>query len=295
MKQILITGADGQLGSEIQALESKYPQYQFTFTDVSDLDITNHKAVHSFMEAHRIDIIINCAAYTAVDRAETELEINEALNHLAVKNLATIAKEQGIKLIQVSTDYVFDGTKGSAYIENDEPNPQSVYGQTKLAGEQAMIKINPKNSIIIRTSWVYSSYGNNFVKTMLRLAKEHETLNVVADQFGSPTYAHDLAKAILEILSKIKNDKVAMYHYANQGICSWYEFAKAIFKIKEIQMKVKPISTDKYPTAAKRPPYSVLDTGKMKNDFSISIPIWEQSLRACLKKIELTNTKKNDQ
>ena len=292
MKQVLITGADGQLGSEIQALESKYPQYQFTFTDIHNLDLTDHKMVRSYIEERNFDVIINCAAYTAVGKAETELEINEALNHLAVKNLATIAKEQVIKLIQVSTDYVFDGTKGSAYIENDEPNPQSVYGQTKLAGEQAMIKINPKNSVIIRTSWVYSSYGNNFVRTMLRLVKEQDSLNVVADQFGSPTYAHDLAKAILDILSKIKNDNVEIYHYANQGICSRYEFAKAIFKIKEIQMKVKPISTDKYPTAAKRPPYCVLDTGKMKNNFSISIPIWEDSLRACLKKIELTNTKK---
>ncbi len=285
MKQILITGADGQLGSEIQALASIYSQYQFTFTDVSDLDITNHKAVRSFMEAHRFDIIINCAAYTTVDKAETELEINKALNHLAVENLATIAKEHRIQMIHVSTDYVFDGSKGSSYIENDKPNPQSVYGQTKLAGEEAMIKINPKNSVIIRTSWVYSSFGNNFVKTMLGLAKEQETLNVVADQFGSPTYAHDLAKGILDILSKIKNDKVDIYHYANQGICSWYEFAKAIFKIKEIQMRVKPISTDQYPTAAKRPPYSVLDTGKIKNDFSISIPKWEDSLAVCLKKI----------
>ncbi len=282
MKQILVTGADGQLGSEIQALASVYPVYQFSFTDVDQLDLTDHNAVRSYIEERDFDVIINCAAYTAVDKAETELEINNALNHLAVKNLATIAKEHRIKLIQVSTDYVFDGTKGTSYIENDEPNPQSVYGQTKLAGEQAMIKINPENSVIIRTSWVYSSFGNNFVKTMLRLAKEHETLNVVADQFGSPTYAHDLAKAILDILPKIKNKEVEVYHYANDGICSWYEFAKAIFKIKEIQMRVKPISTDQYPTAAKRPPYSVLDTSNIRNDYNISIPKWEQSLRACL-------------
>ncbi len=282
MIQILVTGADGQLGSEIQALASAYPLYQFSFTDIDHLDLTDHKSVRSYIEDRDFDVIINCAAYTAVDKAETEIEINEALNHLAVKNLATIAKEQSIKLVQVSTDYVFDGTKGSAYIENDNPNPQSVYGQTKLAGEQSMIEINPKNSVIIRTSWVYSSYGNNFVKTMLRLAKERDSLNVVADQFGSPTYAHDLAKVILDILPKIENKDVKVYHYANEGICSWYEFAKAIFKINGIPMRVKPIATEQYPTAAKRPPYSVLDTSNIQNDYSISIPSWEESLRVCL-------------
>lgn len=282
MNKVLVTGANGQLGSEIQELKSEYANYAFFFTDIHNLDLTDHKAVRRFIEDKDIQIIINCAAYTAVDKAETELEINEALNHLAVKNVAAIAKENDIKLIHISTDYVFDGTNDKPYTETDVPNPQSVYGSTKLAGEQAMLKINPKNSVILRTSWVYSSFGNNFVKTMLRLAKEHETLNVVADQFGSPTYAHDLAKAILDILPKIKNDKVAIYHYANHGICSWYEFAKAIFKIKDIQMRVKPIPTDQYPTAAKRPPYSVLDTSKIKNNFRLSIPKWEQSLRACL-------------
>jgi len=285
MIQVLVTGADGQLGSELQALASAYPLYHFSYTDVDQLDLTDHKSVRSYIEDWDFDVIINCAAYTAVDKAETEIEINEALNHLAVKNLATIAKEQNIKLVQVSTDYVFDGIKGSSYKETDKPNPQSVYGQTKLAGEQSMIEINPKNSVIIRTSWVYSSYGNNFVKTMLRLAKERDSLNVVSDQFGSPTYAHDLAKVILDILPKIENKDVKVYHYANEGICSWYEFAKAIFKINGIPMRVKPIPTEQYPTAAIRPPYSVLDTSKIKNDFGINIPQWEQSLNACMEKI----------
>ena len=202
-----------------------------------------------------------------------------------VKNLAEIAKAHKIKLIHISTDYVFDGTKTTPYIETDVPNPQSVYGLTKLKGEQAMQTINPDNSVIIRTSWVYSSHGNNFVKTMLRLGVERDELNVVADQTGSPTYAGDLANAIMEILPKIKNDKVALFHYANAGSCSWYDFAKTIFKIKGLNVKLNPIPTDQYPTPAKRPNYSVMDTAKIKENFKVEVREWEVALKKCLDKL----------
>lgn len=285
MSRILVTGARGQLGSEIQDLEKEYEQYSFFFTDIHNLDLTDHKAVKRFIEKKRIDVIINCAAYTAVDKAETEPEPADAINHLVVKNLAEIAKAHKIKLIHISTDYVFDGTKTTPYIETDVPNPQSVYGLTKLKGEQAMQTINPDNSVIIRTSWVYSSHGNNFVKTMLRLGVERDELNVVADQTGSPTYAGDLANAIMEILPKIKNDKVALFHYANAGSCSWYEFAKAIFKIKGLNVKLNPIPTDQYPTPAKRPNYSVMDTAKIKENFKVEVREWEVALKKCLDKL----------
>ena len=289
MYNILVTGANGQLGSEIRALEADYRDYDFYFTDIHNLDLTKHSAVKAFIEEQDIAIIINCAAYTAVDKAESEVELSDALNHLAVKNLATIAKAKAIALVHISTDYVFDGTSDKPYTEEDVPNPQSVYGKTKLEGENAMLKINPANSIIIRTSWVYSSYGTNFVKTMLRLAKDRDTLNVVADQVGAPTYAADLAKAVLEILPKLNNDTVEMYHYTNQGVCSWYEFAKAIFEIKGISITVNPIATWQYPTAAKRPFYSLLDKTKIKEKYQVEIPHWKDSLADCLQKLETQN------
>ena len=282
MSRILVTGANGQLGSEIQELEKEYEQYSFFFTDIHNLDLTDHKWVHDYINDKYIDVIINCAAYTAVDKAETEPEPADAINHLVVKNLAEIAKANKIKLIHISTDYVFDGTKTTAYTEDDIPNPQSVYGLTKLKGEQAMQDINPANSIIIRTSWVYSGYGNNFVKTMLRLATERDELNVVADQTGSPTYAGDLAKAILEILPKIKNNSVELFHYANAGSCSWYDFAKAIFEIKGLIVKVNPINTSQYPTPAKRPKYSVMETRKIRETFKVEVLEWEVALKKCL-------------
>ena len=285
MNNILVTGANGQLGSEIRELETSYKDSQFYFTDIHNLDLTNHRAVKAYIEEQNIAIIINCAAYTAVDKAETDIELSEALNHLAVKNVAAIAKAKNIKLIQISTDYVFDGLSTTPYLETDTPNPQSVYGSTKLAGEQAMMQINPNHSIIIRTAWVYSSFGNNFVKTMLRLATDRDTINVVADQIGSPTYAADLAKAILDILPQLNNTRVEIYHYTNQGVCSWYEFAKAIFKIKGLPITVQPINTDQYPTAAKRPEYSVLDTDKIQDNFKLKIPLWDDALTCCLKKM----------
>lgn len=283
MSNILVTGGNGQLGSEIKELSISCTNGSFFFTDVSDLDITNYTAVAAFIKTNSIDVIVNCAAYTAVDKAESEPELADAINHLAVKNLAIIARERGAKLIHISTDYVFDGTGHKPYVETDTPNPQSVYGQTKLDGELAMQAINPANSIIIRTSWVYSNFGSNFVKTMLRLGKEHEKINVVSDQIGSPTYAGDLAKAILEILPQIKNEQVAIYHFANSGTCSWSEFAKAIFKIKGMDVRVIDIPTSQYPTLAKRPQYSVMLTDKIRMNHNLQVPMWRDSLRVLLK------------
>jgi dTDP-4-dehydrorhamnose reductase len=278
---ILITGANGQLGSELKELAPKYEQYQFLFTDVEMLDICDHQAVAAFIELNKITTIINCAAYTAVDKAEEQAELANKINHLAVANFAKIAKEKNIQLVHISTDYVFDGTNHKPYTESDTPNPQSVYGQTKLDGELAMKQINPQNSVIIRTSWVYSKFGNNFVKTMLRLGNERTQLSVVADQIGTPTHAADLAKAILTILPKIKNEAVEIFHYSNEGVCSWYDFAKAIFEISEIDLKVTPIESKEYPTPAERPFYSVLNKSKIKEVYGLNISFWKDSLKSC--------------
>ena len=278
MNNILVTGGNGQLGSEIREISHNYLDYNFFFTEISDLDITDHKAVKGFVEINKINIIINCAAYTSVDKAESEPELSDAINNLAVANFAHIAKKKSIKLIHISTDYVFDGTNHKPYLETDIPNPQSVYGQTKLFGEIALQKINPPNSIIIRTSWVYSKFGNNFVKTMLDLAKTRGEINVVADQIGSPTNAADLASCILTILPKIKNYLVEVYNYSNEGVCSWYDFSKAIFELKKLSIKVNPIEGSQFPSAAKRPFYSVLNKTKIKNKYGIEIPYWRTSL-----------------
>jgi dTDP-4-dehydrorhamnose reductase len=285
MYNILVTGANGQLGSEIRDLEAVYPTYNFIFTDRDNLDITEHKAVENFIEVNIITAIINCAAYTAVDKAESEISVANEVNHLAIENFARIAKAKGIKLIHISTDYVFDGNSYKPYVEIDIPNPQSVYGITKLDGESGMQKINPANSIIIRTSWVYSSYCNNFVKTMLCLGKVRDQLNVVSDQIGTPTYAGDLAKAILTILPQIKNTSVELFHYSNEGVCSWYDFSRAIFEYTDTNCKVNPITTAQYPTAAERPHYSVLEKSKIKEIYHINIPYWKDSLKVCLKNI----------
>ena len=286
MNSILITGSNGQLGSELKELAPNYLNYNFIFTDVDELNICNHAAVEQFIVENNISAIINCAAFTAVDKAEVEFEIADKINHLAVANFAQLAKEKNIRLIHISTDYVFDGTAHKPYIETDIPNPQSVYGSTKLAGELAMQAINPHNSIIIRTSWVYSSYGNNFVKTMLRLASERNELGVIVDQIGTPTYARDLAEVLLEIIPKLNNNTVETYHYSNEGVCSWYDFAKAIFDLSAINIKVNVIETSQYPTAAKRPFYSVLNKYTIKNWLQIEIPHWRDSLINCLKEIE---------
>lgn len=278
MFNILVTGGNGQLGSELKEIAPNYRDYNFLFTDVKDLDISNHIAVAAFIESNNITAIINCAAYTAVDKAETEPERSEAINHLAVANFAQIAKNKNIILIHISTDYVFDGTNHIPYVETDIPNPRSVYGKTKLDGELAMQKINPVNSIIIRTSWVYSKFGNNFVKNMLRLVETRDEISVVADQLGSPTNAADLAEAILTILPKISNETVEVYHYSNEGVCSWYDFAKAIFEINNITVKLQPIETKRFPTPAERPLYSVLNKNRIKNHFSLRIRHWIQAL-----------------
>lgn len=285
MSNILVTGANGQLGSEIRELVQLYSVYNFYFTSRAELDITNHAEVKEYVKKNNISVIINCAAHTAVDKAETDVKASNELNHLAVENFANIAKANNIKLVHVSTDYVFDGTNYMPYTEDDNINPQGVYGSTKLAGEQALQKINPINSIIIRTSWVYSSFGNNFVKTMLRLANERDELGIIVDQVGTPTYARDLAKGILEIIPKINNENVEVYHFSNMGVCSWYDFAKSIFAIKNIDIKVNAIETSQYPTAAKRPFYSVLNKNKIKNTFQIEIPNWKDSLKECLQKL----------
>lgn len=284
MFNILVTGSHGQVGSEIKELSSNYP-YTFYFTCKDDLDISNEKSLEFFIVKNNITAIINCAAYTAVDKAESELELADQINHHAVKYLAVIAKEKNIRLVHISTDYVFDGTNYKPYIETDNTNPQSVYGQTKLDGEKALQIINPLNSIIIRTSWVYSSYGNNFVKTMLRLGRERESLGVIYDQVGTPTYAKDLAKTILDILPKINNIQTEIYNFSNEGVCSWYDFAQEIMKMAKLTCKVNPIETAQYPTPAKRPHYSLLNKTKIKNDYTIEIPYWKDSLEACLRKM----------
>ena len=276
---ILITGCKGQLGSEIQRLAEDIDpeEFQFIFTDKDELDITDRNAVYDFVERNNIGTIVNCAAYTAVDKAEADAELCELLNQAAPTYLAEAIDSMGGSMIQISTDYVFDGTNHRPYTEDDLTNPQGVYGRTKLAGEEGVIR-SCVGAMVIRTAWLYSSFGNNFVKTMLRLGKEREALGVVADQTGTPTYARDLAMAIIEILRQ--GIIPGVYHYSNEGTTSWYDFTKAIHRIAGINTcSVKPIHTEDYPTPAKRPHYSVLDKTKIKSTFNISIPWWEDSLK----------------
>lgn len=281
---ILVTGSNGQLGSEIKELSVNY-SYNFFFTDRTNIDITDKENIKSFCQTNNINAIINCAGYTAVDKAESDEFNADLINRKAVKKLALVCEELNIKLIHISTDYVFDGKNFKPYCEEYKTAPQSVYGNTKLAGENEMIKINPKNSIIIRTSWVYSYYGANFVKTMLRLGKEKEALGVIFDQVGTPTYAKDLAKVILDILPKIDTQKVEIYNYSNEGVLSWYDFAKEIMKMAKFACKINPIETFQYPTPAKRPHYSILNKSKIKNKFNIEIPYWKDGLDDCLKRL----------
>lgn len=295
MSKVLVTGANGQLGSELHALSNSYPQYIFTFADRNTLDLSNLCKLEDYFDTNSFNVIINCAAYTAVDKAENDEEIANTINHRAVSLLAKIAKKNNIALIHISTDYVFNGQNYRPYIETDPTDPQGVYGRTKRDGENAILDIAPKNTIILRTSWVYSSFGNNFVKTMLRLGKERDNLGVIFDQVGTPTYARDLAAAILQILDvklsmlnsdpSIQNSKLIInnspqiYHYSNEGVASWYDFAKAIFELSGITCQVNPITTDQYPTPAKRPHYSLLNKSKIKHDFQLSIPYWRDSLK----------------
>lgn len=284
MHKILITGSKGQVGSELKELSINYP-YRCYFTDKTELDITDFNALRKFIVQNDIDTIVNCAAYTAVDKAEGEYELADKINHLAVKNLAMLSNEFNIKLIHISTDYVFDGTSFKPYKEEDTTNPQGAYGQTKRDGEKAILEYNLENALIIRTSWVYSYYGSNFVKTMLRLGKEKESLGVIFDQIGTPTYAKDLAKTILEIIPKIQNSKLSICHYSNEGVLSWYDFAKEIMRMAKLPCKINPIETCQYPTPAKRPHYSLLNKAKIKKEFNIEIPYWKDGLDDCLKRL----------
>ena len=277
---ILITGCNGQLGNEIQKLEKVNPQHIFFNTDVAELDITNQLAIDQFIQENKIDGIINCAAYTAVDKAESNKLLCTALNAEAPAYLAMSIEKRGGWLVQVSTDYVFDGTKHTPYMETDTPCPDSVYGSTKLAGEIAVQKLC-KKTMIIRTAWLYSTFGNNFVKTMIRLGKEKSELGVIFDQIGTPTYARDLAVAIMTAVNK--GIVPGTYHFSNEGVISWYDFTKAIHRIAGINgCHVKPLHTAEYPTPANRPHYSVLDKTKIKDTYGIEVPYWEESLQECI-------------
>lgn len=283
MKKILVTGSKGQLGSELRMLSSDFSNFEFVFTDRSQLSLENPETIFAFLTAIQPDFIINCAAYTAVDKAESEPELADLINHKAVEELAKWSFSNQIKLIHVSTDYVFDGTSAVPLKENDVTNPQNEYGKTKLKGEQHALRENP-DTIIIRTSWVYSEFGNNFVKTMLRLMAERDALNVVEDQIGSPTYAKDLAQAILDIVSN-DNWQGGIYNYSNEGEISWFDFAVAIKEIAGLDCAVSGIPSSQFPTPAKRPAYSLLDKSKIKKTFNVAVPEYRNSLKKCIEKI----------
>ena len=280
---ILVTGCNGQLGNEMRLLEKLHPEHTYFNTDVAELDITNREAIEQFVGDNAIDGIVNCAAYTAVDKAEENQEFCHLLNADAPGFLAEAIEKRGGWMIQVSTDYVFDGTNHKPYVETDPVCPNSTYGRTKLAGEQAVLN-NCKKSMIIRTAWLYSTFGNNFVKTMIRLGREKAELGVIFDQIGTPTYAHDLAVAIFAAIS---NGVVSgIYHFSNEGVISWYDFTKAIHRIAGISTcHVRPLHTEEYPTPAARPHYSVLDKTKIKQTYNIEIPYWEESLEVCVNKL----------
>ena len=287
--KIIVTGSKGQLGRSIQELSSGYTGLTFVFTDIEELDICDTEQVDAFLTSENPAVVINCAAYTAVDKAEKEAALAEKINHHAVANLTLACRKTGARLIHISTDYLFDGNKSTPYQENDIVRPRSVYGITKLEGETAILR-SEIQSIIIRTSWLYSAYGNNFVKTMLRLGREKDQLGVVSDQVGTPTYAGDLAKVLLDILQMTAKDSKqfvpGIYHYSNEGVASWYDFTKAIFEYSpEITCHVNAIDTNAYPTPATRPAYSVLNKSKIKATFGVCIPYWRDSLKLCLFKL----------
>ena len=281
MKKILITGANGQLGSEIRVASAQFPQFRFFFTDVTELDICNREAVHAYMAENHMDGIVNCAAYTAVDKAEDDAETCYRINRDAVKNLAEAAREYKLDIIHVSTDYVFDGKNYLPYTEVMPVNPSSVYGKSKLEGERILMEICPE-AVIVRTSWLYSSFGNNFVKTMLRLGQERDKLNVIFDQVGTPTYAADLAVALLSILAAGK-PAAGIYHYSNEGVCSWYDFTRSIHRLAGISCDLVPIESKEYPVRTPRPHFSVLNKAKIKQTYGIEIPHWEDSLEKCIR------------
>jgi len=283
---ILITGSKGQLGLELESLGRKFPNFKLFCTDKFSLNILNFEETEQYVLKNNIDVVVNCTAYTDVNKAEDEIEKADEVNHLAVRNLGLIAKKHHLKLIHISTDYVFDGNSEIPYKESDATNPQNAYGITKLNGEKALSEINPQHSMIIRTSWLYSEFGNNFVKSMLKLSKEKESITVVFDQIGSPTYAKDLALAILQIIPQIDSDGLQIYHYANKGQCSWFDFASAIMKIAQQNCEILPIPSSAFKTKAKRPKYSLLNTDKIQHTFNLEIPNWEDALRECVSAID---------
>ena len=285
MAIIIITGANGQLGNELKVVSKKFYGYDFIFTDIDTLDITNPEQTSDFINKSKPDWIINCAAYNLVDKAESETEIAMLVNGTAVKNIADSIKGSGCRLIHISSDYIYDGNSNIPYNESVQPNPLSVYGRSKLAGEKHAL-LHP-GSMIIRTSWLYSSFGNNFVKTIIRHAAEKESLRVVFDQTGTPTYAADLAGSIMNIISGVIRNQIAMnagiYNYSNEGVCTWYDFAVEIIHEADLSCIVNPVLTRDYQSVARRPAYSVMDKNKIKENYGLSIPHWRTSLKSCMK------------
>jgi dTDP-4-dehydrorhamnose reductase len=281
--KILVTGSNGQLGNELRDIASVFPLYEFVFTDVGELSITDNDAVKKIFEEHRPAYLINCAAYTAVDKAESEKELNNQINGVAVGILALASKQNGTKFIHISTDYVFNGTASRPLREDDNVDPVNAYGASKLLGEQLAVENDPE-TIIIRTSWVYSFYGKNFVKTMISLMNERKSIGVVNDQVGSPTYASDLAQAIMQIISSGKWVP-GIYNFSNNGVISWFDFANEIKRLIKSSCIVNPLTTEQFPTPAKRPKYSVLDKTKIQETFSIQLKDWEKSLNECIQKL----------
>lgn len=283
MTTILITGSNGQLGNEMQQAAVRFPDFNYIYTDVAELDICDKGALDAFVKANNVNVIVNCAAYTAVDKAEDDVELCYKINRDAVRNIAEVASDNKVKVVHVSTDYVFDGTNYLPYTEDMPVCPATVYGKSKLEGEQVLLE-NCKESVILRTAWLYSSFGNNFVKTMMKLGTERDSLGVIFDQVGTPTYAADLADAILQLLSN-KTFVPGIYHFSDEGVCSWYDFTKTIHRMANITCDVKPIETKDYPARTPRPHFSVLNKGKIKSTYGISIPHWEVSLEKCVQLI----------
>lgn len=287
MKKIIVVGSNGQVGSELQAIAKDFSDFEFIFTSRKDFDMSSLESIEDFFHTHLPDYCINCAAYTAVDKAESESELAHLINAASVAYLAMNCKLMGIPLVHLSTDYVYHNGQNTPFVESDETNPLSIYASTKLEGDLLALDTHSP-TMVIRTSWVYSSFGNNFVKTMLRLGSEREELKVVFDQIGTPTYARDLARAILTILTKVEKGAIdrsnlhGIFHYSNEGVTSWYDFAKAIFVEKNITCKVYPIETSQFPTPAQRPPFSVMNKNKIKEIFQIEIPHWQESLKEML-------------
>jgi len=284
MTTILITGSNGQLGNEMQQAAVCFPDFNYIYTDVAELDICDKGALDAFVKANNVNVIVNCAAYTAVDKAEDDVELCYKINRDAVRNIAEVASENKVKVVHVSTDYVFDGTNYLPYTEDMPVCPATVYGKSKLEGEQALLE-NCKESVILRTAWLYSSFGNNFVKTMIKLGTERDSLGVIFDQVGTPTYAADLADAILQLLSN-ETFVPGIYHFSDEGVCSWYDFTKTIHRMASITCDVKPIETKDYPARTPRPHFSVLNKGKIKFTYGISIPHWEVSLEKCIQLLQ---------